>query len=135
MFICGWEKRRLVVDILSCLSLSLKLLCNLSHSDGMSLLRIQTDFAQSFWRISRRNIYFSVHACASFVLCKRLVSIIKLFTSAFCLISSSFWACFNISMLRIFFFFFHCIKEKPSIFRSYKCCRRPPPHPQKKRML
>ena len=101
MFICGWEKRRLVVDILSCLSLSLKLLCNLSHSDGMSLLRIQTDFAQSFWRISRRNIYFSVHACASFVLCKRLVSIIKLFTSAFCLISSSFWACFNIPMLRI----------------------------------
>ena len=32
-----------------------------------------------------------MHACASFVLCKRLVSIFKLFTSALCLISSSFW--------------------------------------------
>ena len=32
-----------------------------------------------------------MHAYASFVLCQRLVSIFKLFTSALCLISSSFW--------------------------------------------
>ena len=55
------------------------------------LTHIITDQYICTGRISTSNIYFPVHAYASFVLCKRLVSIFKLFTPALCLISSSFW--------------------------------------------